>query len=35
MIGVLTGGFTDDELRQRGARAVYHDLRELTLPPAA
>jgi len=29
MIGVLTGGFMDEELRRRGARAVFADLREL------
>ena len=32
MIGVLTGGFTDEELRRRGARAVFSDLRAVSLP---
>ncbi|MGQ0655237.1 MAG: HAD family hydrolase, partial [Betaproteobacteria bacterium] len=31
MIGVLTGGFREEELREKGARAVYRDLRELPI----
>lgn len=34
MIGVLTGGFEEDELREKGARAVFRDLRELRIPTA-
>ena len=29
MLGVLTGGFTERELREHGARKVFRDLREL------
>lgn len=29
MLGVLTGGFSEDELRRKGARDVYRDLHDL------
>jgi len=33
-VGVLTGGFTEEELRKAGAIAVYRELAELIGEPA-